>query len=95
MVDQLAMAVNASILNDAAVAFLDLNRVLEIAGGERQRVKKPLSALVRYLPSRLSCGVWQSLHTATAWWLDFCHESYASCITWQLAQVAGLLPRYA
>ena len=54
---------------------------------------KPLSALVAYLGMK-PCGVWQSLHTATARWLDLIHASYCSCITWQLAQAAESWVRY-
>jgi hypothetical protein len=38
--------------------------------------------------------VWQSLHVATARWLDFSQPSYCSLMMWQLAQDAGLLVKY-
>src|SRR3972149_7260965 len=56
--------------------------------------QNPFSPFVRYLGPR-PWGVWQSLQTATAWWLDFVHASYCSFITWQLAHAAGSSVRYA
>ena len=38
--------------------------------------------------------MWQSLQTATAWWLDLVQPSKWSCMTWQLAHAAGSLVRY-
>src|SRR5262245_47604532 len=55
--------------------------------------QKPLRAFGSHLP-RKSCGVWQSLQVATAWWLDFCQLSRWSFMTWQLAQPRGSLLKY-
>ncbi|MND05984.1 hypothetical protein D3C83_270930 [compost metagenome] len=49
---------------------------------------KPLSALVAYL-GRKPGGVWQSLQTATARWLDLVQPASCSSMTWQLAQARG------
>src|SRR5688572_14486854 len=55
--------------------------------------QNPLRALVAYLGSR-ACGVWQSLHAATARWLEAIHPSYCSRMMWQLAHAAGSFIRY-
>ena len=72
--------------------------MIRIVSGNRPDVnanecQKPFSALVEYFPIRL-CGVWQSLQTATAWWLDLSHPLYCSLMTWQLAHAAGSFVRY-
>ena len=51
-------------------------------------------ALVAHFPTK-ACGVWQSLHPATAGWLDRVQPSNWSRITWQLTHALGSLVRYA
>ena len=55
--------------------------------------QNPFDAFVAYFP-RNECGVWQSLHAATARWLDFSHAVKCSLMMWQFAHAAGSFVRY-
>jgi hypothetical protein len=46
-----------------------------------------------FLPIK-SGGRWQSTHVATAWWLDFSHESYCGRMMWQFMQAFGSVLKY-
>jgi hypothetical protein len=40
------------------------------------------------LPKK-SCGTWQPLQVALAWWEPFSQPSYCSRMMWQLMQASG------
>src|SRR5581483_9926740 len=85
-------------LRQAASVMARLRGPIWIGSSNRLVVKakewfQPLTALVNHLPAK-SCGVWQSLHTATAWWLARVQPSYCSRMMWQFKHAFGSLVRY-
>ena len=93
IVHDVLMTFAAGIFRHAPAAFLDLDRVVKFAGGERERMKKAVLGF-REIFRNEPGGVWQSLQVATERWLDFIQPSRWSCMTWQLAQALGSFPRY-
>jgi hypothetical protein len=78
---------------DDAIALVDADGLVKRPVVNANECQNPLRALVVYFGST-ACGVWQSLHPATARWLEAIQPSYCSRMMWQFAHAAGSFVRY-